>query len=156
MKHTFLMTTAVLAIAIPLVLGATGIINPSVAYANTNGGGDEEKRIQINKATASNTATQSNSCGNESIVALAGLVLCANSAEQSNTISQSQSYTGNGGGGDGEEKNVQVNRAEASNTAEQSNDCGNGSAVIGFAAVACVNSASQSNSITQSQSIDEG
>jgi hypothetical protein len=139
-------------------LGTTGIINPSVAYA-------QEKRIQINFANATNTATQDNHCGNGSIVAGLAAVVCANEAEQSNTISQSQSYTE--GSSDHtatsiptngfEEVNVQLNAASASNSAEQSNDCGNGSAVFLAAAVACVNSASQSNEITQSQSItDEG
>jgi hypothetical protein len=163
MKHSYLMTTAVLAIAIPLVLGATGIINPSVAYA-------QEKRIQVNFANATNTATQDNVCGNGSIVAGLAAVVCANEATQSNTISQSQSYTEGGSSGStatssvepppnggAEEVNVQLNAASASNSATQSNDCGNGSAVFLAAAVACVNSASQSNSINQTQSItDEG
>jgi hypothetical protein len=83
------MTTAVLAIAIPLVLGATGIINSSVAYA-------QEKRIQLNFANATNTATQDNICGNHSIVAGFAAVVCANEAEQSNTISQTQSITDEG------------------------------------------------------------
>jgi hypothetical protein len=160
MKHSYLMTTAVLAIAIPLVLGATGIINPSVAYA-------QEKRIQVNFANATNTATQDNVCGNGSIVAGLAAVVCANDATQSNTISQSQSYSEGGSGGstattlpptDGnEETNIQKNIATTSNSATQSNDCGNGSAIFLAAAVACVNSASQSNNVTQSQSItDEG
>jgi hypothetical protein len=161
MKHSYLMTTAVLAIAIPLVLGATGIINPSVAYG-------QEKRIQLNFANATNTATQDNVCGNHSVVAGFAAVLCNNEATQSNTISQSQSYSEGGSGGStattvppptngDEEINVQKNIASASNSASQSNDCGNGSLVILAAAVSCSNSASQSNNITQSQSItDEG
>jgi hypothetical protein len=148
MKHSYLMTTVVLAVATTLVLGATGIINPSVAYA-------QERTIQINRAETSNNATQSNYCGNGSLVAGLAAVVCANDATQSNSVSQSQSYSGVLDSV--EEKNVQKNIASASNTATQSNDCGNGSAVFLAAAVACVNSASQSNNITQSQSItDEG
>jgi hypothetical protein len=161
MKHSYLMTAAVLAIAIPLVLGATGIINPSVAYA-------QEKRIQINEAEASNYLSQSNHCGNDSLVAVLSAVVCANDATQSNTISQSQSYTEDPSGSTAtstsdptnngfEEVNVQKNIASASNSAEQSNDCGNNSKVIFGSVVACANSANQSNEITQSQSItDEG
>src|SRR5919198_908589 len=152
MKHSYLMTTAVIAIAIPLVLGTVGIINPSVAY-----GQDEEKRIQLNLAESSNTATQTNTCGNLSNVQDDSDVNCANLAAQYNAIGQSNTYTEQssntgttyigGTDGGGGETNVQVNAARASNTATQTNTCGNLSNVQDDSDVNCANLAFQANEI---------
>ena len=159
MKHSYLMTTAVIAIAIPLVLGATGIINPSVAYAN------DPKNIQLNLAHASNTATQSNDCGNYSIVQDDSDVNCANLAAQSNAIGQSNTYTEQssntgttyigGTDGGGGETNVQVNATRASNTATQTNTCGNLSNVQDDSDVNCANLAFQANEILQANDITD-
>src|SRR5919198_150766 len=142
MKHSYLMTTAVIAIAIPLVLGATGIINPSVAYAN------DPKNIQLNLAHASNTATQSNDCGNYSIVQDDSDVNCANEADQSNAVDQTQTADPNGG------DLKQINLASASNSADQSNYCGNYSIVQDSSDINCANEADQSNAVDQTQTAD--
>jgi hypothetical protein len=139
------MTTAVIAIAIPLVLGATGIINPSVAY-----GQDDPKNIQLNLAHASNTATQSNDCGNYSIVQDDSNVNCANLAAQSNAIGQTQTADPNGNDGG---TSIQLNKASASNSADQSNYCGNYSIAQDNSDVNCGNLADQTNLVSQFQQI---
>ena len=144
MKHSYLMTTAVIAIAIPLVLGATGIINPSVAYAN------DPKNIQLNLAHASNTATQSNDCGNYSIVQDDSDVNCANLAAQYNQISQTQTADPNGNDGG---TSIQLNKASASNSADQSNYCGNYSIAQDSSDINCGNLAYQTNLVSQFQQI---
>ena len=169
MKHSYSITTAIaLAIAIPLVLGTIGTINPPAAYAFLTGGDDGEKRIQLNLASASNTATQTNDCGNYSIVQDDSDVNCGNLAGQANLIGQSNSYTeqtssqpgstyvgGTDGGGGGGETNVQVNAAKATNTATQSNTCGNLSNVQDDSDVNCANAAFQLNEILQSNDITD-
>ena len=66
------------------MLGTAGIINPSVAYAN------DPKNAQLNAASASNYVSQSNYCGNYSIVQDGSDVNCANAAYQANLVSQFQ------------------------------------------------------------------
>src|SRR5919199_907944 len=141
MKHSYSITTAIaLAIAIPLVLGTAGIIDPSIAYAN------DPKNIDLNLAYASNTATQTNDCGNYSIVQDNSDVNCGNLAAQSNEADQTQTN-----GGDPK----QINLGFASNTATQTNDCGNYSIVQDNSDVNCGNLAAQSNEADQTQTTDD-